>query len=61
VRQKAGVYLTTVMDLYDRRIVGWAFSADREAEHTAIADLTMAFNNRPAQKGLLFHSDRDVQ
>jgi transposase InsO family protein len=31
------VYLTVVMDLYDRTIIGWAFSADLEVAHTTVA------------------------
>jgi transposase InsO family protein len=30
------VYLTVILDLYDRKVVGWALSADMEACHTAI-------------------------
>jgi transposase InsO family protein len=55
------VYLTTVMDLYDRKIIGWALSADMEAEHTAIAALEMACKNRHATDRLIFHSDRGIQ
>jgi len=55
------VYLTVVLDLFDRRIIGWALSADMETAHTSIAALEMAVKNRPAQDGLIFHSDRGVQ
>jgi transposase InsO family protein len=55
------VYLTVVMDLYNRAIIGWAFSADLEAAHTSVATLKMVFKNSAAQEGLLFHSDRGVQ
>ncbi|MDR1637643.1 MAG: DDE-type integrase/transposase/recombinase, partial [Treponema sp.] len=30
------VYLTVVLDLYDRKVIGWAFSADMETVHTTI-------------------------
>ena len=30
------LYLTTVMDLADRKIIGWSFSSDMTAEHTSI-------------------------
>jgi transposase InsO family protein len=46
------VYLTTVLDLFDR------LSADMETAHTAIPAMDMAFRNRYAHAGLLFHSDR---
>jgi transposase InsO family protein len=55
------VYLTVVLDLFDRKVIGWALSADMESAHTTIAALKMAFKNRKAQDGLLFHSDRGVQ
>jgi transposase InsO family protein len=55
------VYLTVVLDLFDRRAIGWALSADMETAHTTIPALKMAFKTRTAQDGLLFHSDRGVQ
>jgi transposase InsO family protein len=55
------VYLTVIPDLHDRKVVGWALSADMEGCHTTIPALKMAFNNRPALEGLPFHSDRGVR
>jgi transposase InsO family protein len=55
------VYLTVVLDLYDRKVIGWALSGDMETVHTAIPAVDMAFANRKAQEGLIFHSDRGVQ
>jgi transposase InsO family protein len=55
------VYLTAVLDLYDRKIIGRAFSTDREALHTALPAVNRAFANRKAVEGLRFHSDRGVQ
>jgi transposase InsO family protein len=55
------VCLTTVMDLYDRRVTGWALSADMESVHTTVAALKMAFKNRQAREGLLFHSGRGAR
>jgi transposase InsO family protein len=55
------VYLTVVLDLYDRKVIGWSFSADMEAAHTVIPALQMAVASRKAQEGLIFHSDRGVQ
>jgi transposase InsO family protein len=52
------LYLTVVPDQYDRKIIGWAFSGDRETVHTTISALRMACKNRTAREGLLFHSDR---
>ena len=55
------VYLTVILDLFDRKIIGWALSADMETAHTTIAALEMAVKNRPPQDGLIFRSDRGVQ
>jgi transposase InsO family protein len=55
------VFLTVVLDLYDRKIIGWALSADMETAHTSILALEMAVKNRTHEEGLIFHSDRGVQ
>jgi putative transposase len=56
-------YLTTVIDLADRMVVGWHLSNNMTAEDTTIAAFKKAVNNRHLTKGdkLLFHSDRGVQ
>jgi transposase InsO family protein len=59
--QDGWVYLTVVLDLFDRKVIGWALSADMEAVHTAVAALEMALKNRKPQDALVFHSDRGVQ
>jgi transposase InsO family protein len=55
------LYLTTVIDLYDRKVIGWAYSTTMSAEQTVIPALKMACMNRKPRKGLIFHSDRGVQ
>jgi len=55
------LYLTVVLDLYDRKIIGWALSLGMEACETSIAALEMAVKNRNPQGCLIFHSDRGVQ
>jgi transposase InsO family protein len=55
------VYLTIVLDLFDRKIIGWALSLGMEASETAIAAFEMAVKNRSPQGGMIFHSDRGVQ
>jgi len=55
------VYLTVVIDLYDRQVLGWALSTGLETAATTIAALEMAVKNRAPEKGLIFHSDRGVQ
>ena len=62
LRNRGGwVYLTVVLDLYDRKVIGWALSAGMEASETTIAALKMAVQNRVPEAGLIFHSDRGLQ
>ena len=54
------IYLATVMDLYARRIVGWATS--KHIDTTLISDaLHKAIKARQPLEGLLHHSDRGSQ
>lgn len=55
------IYLTTVIDLYDRKVIGWSISSDMTKEQTVIKAFNMAKNNRTITKGMLFHSDRGSQ
>lgn len=56
------MYLTIIMDLYDRKIIGWALSTTMTSQATILAAWRMAVLNRPIMKGqLIFHSDRGVQ
>jgi|GEM_PF-5338289 len=41
------LYLTMVLDMFDRKVVGWAFSDRMDAGVTAVAVLGMAVKNRP--------------
>lgn len=54
-------YLTVILDLADRAIVGWSLSGDMSAEHTVVAAWADARSNRSIQPGFLLHSDRGVQ
>ena len=54
------LYLTVVLDLWDRKVVGWSMSREMLAEKVSQA-LVMAVKNRPPQKELIFHSDRGAQ
>jgi transposase InsO family protein len=47
--------------LFDRKVIGWALSADMETVHTTIPALEMAGANRIPGPGQIFHSDRGVQ
>ena len=55
------LYLTIILDLYDRKVIGWSQSQDMSARHTTIAAWRMAVKNRPPSPSLIFHSDRGVQ
>src|SRR6476620_3385076 len=54
------LYLVTVMDLYSRRIVGWAMADHLRAE-LPLAALRMAISVQRPGSGLIHHSDRGVQ
>ncbi|WP_130871445.1 IS3 family transposase [Pseudomonas bubulae] len=53
-------YLAVVMDLYARRVVGWALSSKPDAD-LVIKALDMAYEQRGRPQGLLFHSDQGSQ
>jgi len=62
IRSEQGwLYLTTVMDLADRQIIGWSLSERMCAEQTSIAALKQAVLRRSPGEHLIFHSDRGVQ
>jgi transposase InsO family protein len=58
--EEGWLYLATEMDLYSRRIVGWALS-DRITAGLVSAALQMAIAGRRPPSGLLHHSDRGCQ
>lgn len=55
------LYLTIIMDLADRRVIGWSISDSMKASDTVIPAWKMAIVNRPISDELIFHSDRGVQ
>jgi putative transposase len=59
--QAGWLYLTVVLDLADRQVVGWALSPSMQAKTTTVAALKMALQRRPLSQELIFHSDRGVQ
>ena len=62
IQTKTGfLYLTTIIDLYDRKLIGWSLSQGMSTEEISLVAWRMAIKNRPVQKGLIFHSDRGVQ
>jgi len=54
------LYLTVILDLWDRKVIGWSMSKEMVAEQISSA-LIMAVKNRPPREGLIFHSDQGVQ
>ncbi len=54
------LYLAAIMDLFSRRIVGWAMG-DRVDRHLALRALDMAVQQRRPPPGLIHHSDRGSQ
>jgi putative transposase len=54
------LYLSTVMDLYSRRIVGWAMR-DHLRTELPLTALRMAISAQRPGAGLIHHSDRGVQ
>jgi transposase InsO family protein len=55
------LYLTVIIDLYDRKVIGWSFSRSLKAACTTITAWRMAIRNRPIIQVLIFHSDRGIQ
>ena len=58
---KGWLYLTVIIDLFDRKVVGWALSKGLTAAETILAAWFMAITNRPVTESLIFHSDRGIQ
>jgi transposase InsO family protein len=58
--QEGWLYLATILDLYARRIVGWAMSERIDGELTRAA-LQMALQQRQPCPGLIHHSDQGCQ
>lgn len=61
LRAKEGwLYLTVILDFYDRKVIGWSMSEELTAGQACLA-LEMAVGNRHPRERLIFHSDRGVQ
>jgi putative transposase len=58
--QEGTLYLAGVLDVFSRKIVGWAMDDPMRDELTQAA-LDMALRTRQPQPGLLHHSDRGSQ
>ncbi|UYS81431.1 IS3 family transposase [Pseudomonas syringae] len=61
IRTRSGwVYLAAVMDLFSRKIVGWAMAPHMRAELVTSA-MQLAIAQRQPEPGLIAHSDRGSQ
>jgi putative transposase len=57
VTDEGKFYLSTVLDLFSRRMLGYAMSEHHDADLTC-ASLSMAAATRGSVEGVIFHSDR---
>ena len=53
--------MTTIIDLFDRQVIGWALSTSLHTNQTIIPAWKMAIGKRKISMGLIFHSDRGIQ
>lgn len=54
-------YLTTVIDLADRKVIGWSLSEDMTTKNTVMKAYLKAKKQRATTDDFIFHSDRGVQ
>ncbi|MFC7555546.1 IS3 family transposase [Pseudoroseomonas wenyumeiae] len=54
------LYLAVVLDLFSRKVVGWAMR-NTMAQELTLAALRMVVSNRKPVRGLLHHADRGSQ
>ncbi|WP_155888043.1 IS3 family transposase [Cupriavidus sp. WS] len=55
--QQGWLYLAVVMDLFSRRVVGWAYSNSADTR-LVVRALRIALSSRQPAEGLMFHSDQ---
>ena len=61
VPTRAGwLYVAVLLDLYSRRVIGWAMSAKPD-QHLTLEALAMAVRQRRIRPGLIHHSDQGAQ
>jgi len=54
------LYLSVIIDIYSRRVVGWSMS-DRITSGFVAESLNQAIGRRNPEPGCIFHSDRGIQ
>jgi putative transposase len=58
--QEGWLYLSAVLDLFNRQVIGWSMN-DRLTQELAIQALDQALGQRKPEAGAIFHSDRGSQ
>lgn len=58
--QNGFVFLAVILDLFSRKVIGWAISKNIDAD-LSVAALNMALTRRKPPAGCIHHSDRGVQ
>jgi len=58
--QQGWFYHAVILDLYSRKVIGWAFSRKRNSDLTKSA-LRMALHRYPPKPDCLFHSDQGIE
>ena len=62
IRTKEGwMYLTVIIDLFHRKVVGWSMGGTLTAEDTVVPAWRMAIGSNTVTGTLIFHSDRGSQ
>jgi len=62
IQTKQGwMYLTVIIDLFNRKVVGWSMSDNLTTEQTIIPAWDMAVKTNVITEELIFHSDRGSQ
>ena len=59
--RKGWMYLTAIIDLYHRKVIGWSMSRNLTTTDTIMKAWKMAKLKHPITEKLIFHSDRGVQ
>ena len=59
--EKGWIYLTIILDLGDRKVLGWSMSKSLKTKDTILPAWEMALSRRKPSEGMIFHSDRGVQ
>ena len=50
------MYLITIIDLFDRKTIGWSLSNGMSTDETSLSAWKMSIRNRNLRAGLIFHS-----